>query len=150
LVGSSRDELIDRAAYYGERARSLLTARLENAELRLLGVQRRAPLAHPLWMVERRQQHLDDLQARMFRARHTCLQQWQHRLALAAGKLEGLSPIATLARGYAIVTRLPDESAFTSVEQTAKGETIRVRLADGVVDAEVKQLSRSSQDEQHP
>lgn len=147
LVASSRDELIERAAHYAERTRALLTSRLENAELRLRGVQRRAPLAHPLWMVERKQQHLDDLQARMFRVRHSCLQQWQHRLALAAGKLEGLSPLATLARGYAIVTRLPEETALSSVSQVRLGEPIRVRVADGMLDAEVTQITRSSQDE---
>jgi len=147
LVAAMRDDLIERADYLAQRARSLLAARLENAELRLSGVQRRAPLAHPLWMVERKQQHLDELQSRLLRARHSCLQQWQHRLALAAGKLEGLSPLATLARGYALVTRLPEEAPLSAVAQVVPGDPIRIRLADGALDAEVKHVSRSSQDE---
>lgn len=147
LVAATRDELIERAAYYEHRALGLLLARLENAELRLDGLRRRSPLAQPLWTVERRRQHLDDLQARLLRARETCLQRWQHRLALAAGKLEGLSPLATLARGYALVTRLPEEEALTSTREMRPGDRIRVRLADGALDAQVTEIEGNSQDE---
>jgi len=137
LAVESRDQLIDQYAYLEQRARSALAGRVERARLRLDGLLLRAPLAHPVWMIERRRQRLDDLQGRLLRARGVCLQRWQHRLALTVGKLQSVNPLATLARGYSVVTRLPEQSALTSVEQVRPGERLRVHLSDGTVDTEV-------------
>jgi exodeoxyribonuclease VII large subunit len=47
-----------------------------------------------------------------------------------AGKLHVLSPLATLGRGYAMVTDA-EGAVVTSVEQVAPGDEVRVRLRDG-------------------
>jgi exodeoxyribonuclease VII large subunit len=137
MAVASRDQQIAQFAHLEQRARAALASRVERARLRLDGLQLRAPLAHPVWMIERRRQRLDDLQGRLFRARSVCLQRWQHRLALTVGKLQGVNPLATLARGYSVVTRLPENTALTSVEQIQRGGQLRVHLTDGMVDAEV-------------
>jgi exodeoxyribonuclease VII large subunit len=144
LIVRMRSDWIERAVQCEARARALVQSRLEHAALRLEGLRRRAPLAHPTWMVERKRQRLDELQSRLLRAQETCLQGWKHRLALAAGKLDGLSPLATLARGYALVTRPPDEAAVTRCDEVRVGEQIHVRLSDGILDAQVTDISRST------
>lgn len=60
----------------------------------------------------------------------------QRRLAVAAGMLDAISPLATLQRGYAIVS---DEQGHvvTSSATVAVGQTIRARLAEGEVQARV-------------
>lgn len=147
LAVASRDQQIAQLAYLQQRAQDALFSRLERARLRLDGLQLRAPLAHPIWMIERRRQRLDDLQGRLLRARAICLQRWQHRLALTVGKLQGVNPLATLARGYAVVTRLPESDALTSVEQIQAGGRLRVHLSDGTVDAEVLRVRRKNENE---
>lgn len=137
LAVASRDQQIALYAHLEQRARAALASRVERARLRLDGLQLRAPLAHPVWMIERRRQRLDDLHGRLLRARSHCLQRWQHRLALTVGKLQGVNPLATLARGYAAVTRLPENDALSSVEQVRPGDRLRVHLADGSIEAEV-------------
>jgi len=137
LAVASRDQQIAQFTHLEQRARAALAGRVERARLRLDGLQLRAPLAHPVWMIERRRQRLDDLQGRLFRARNLSVQRWQHRLALTVSKLQGVNPLATLARGYSVVTRLPDNAALTSIEQVLPGGRIRVHLTDGTVDAEV-------------
>ncbi len=101
---------------------------------------RRPVLARPEWIVETRRQRLDDLHARLHRARDVCLFRWQQRLALAAGKLQGLSPLATLARGYALVSRLPEQEPVTSAAQLSAGDEVRVRLRDGALTARVSDV----------
>jgi exodeoxyribonuclease VII large subunit len=142
MVVDSRDDLLRRLARGTAEARALFEARLESARLRYEGLSRRMPLARPGWMVDQRRQRLDDLAARLLRAREHSLSRWQHRLALAAGKLDSLSPLATLARGYGAVVRLPEREAVVSVAELSQGEDVRVRLADGAFEARVTRVTR--------
>ena len=51
-------------------------------------------------------------------------------------KLDALSPLKTLARGYSIITK--QEHMIKSVKQLEKGDNITLTLADGKVPAIVK------------
>lgn len=53
------------------------------------------------------------------------------RLGLAAGRLEALSPLRVLARGYAIVTKEGEAAPVTDAAALAPGDGVRVRLARG-------------------
>jgi exodeoxyribonuclease VII large subunit len=58
-----------------------------------------------------------------------------------ARRLEALSPLAVLARGYAVVTRKDDGRVISRVSQVKAGASIQVRVTDGVFDAEVDERS---------
>jgi exodeoxyribonuclease VII large subunit len=58
----------------------------------------------------------------------------------ASARLEALSPLAVLSRGYAIVYTA-DGMLLRSVKETSAGQTIRTRLAQGTFEAEVTQIS---------
>jgi exodeoxyribonuclease VII large subunit len=62
------------------------------------------------------------------------------RLDKASARLEALSPLAVLSRGYAIVYTA-DGMLLRSVMETSAGQTIRARLAHGSFEAEVTQIS---------
>jgi exodeoxyribonuclease VII large subunit len=53
-------------------------------------------------------------------------------------RLEALSPLAVLERGYAVVTLAEDGSLVRSSRQVKGRDDLRVRVADGTFDAEVK------------
>ncbi|MFN3653232.1 MAG: exodeoxyribonuclease VII large subunit [Armatimonadota bacterium] len=141
LVTERREEMVVRAQEAVSRARWLVESRLESARLRYRGVAARAVLARPAELVDRRRQRLDDLEARLQRARALTLWRVQQRLALAAGRLQGVSPLATLARGYAAVTRERDGAPLRSAGEVAVGERVRVRLADGSLGTRVEEIS---------
>lgn len=65
-----------------------------------------------------------------------------------AGRLNALSPLATLSRGYAVARR-PDGDALTSAAQFTRGESFDLTLHDGVVDATVENVraKRPARDE---
>ncbi|MEL7451206.1 MAG: exodeoxyribonuclease VII large subunit, partial [Pseudomonadota bacterium] len=66
------------------------------------------------------------------------------RLALAARALDNLSPLATLQRGYAIVTRADAGEAGGVVYDAAAlspGERIRARFHQGSIDAVVDSIT---------
>ncbi|MFQ6671805.1 MAG: exodeoxyribonuclease VII large subunit, partial [Candidatus Tectimicrobiota bacterium] len=68
----------------------------------------------------------------------TCLQRWGRRLGVAAGRLDALSPLNVLERGYAIARRLPDRRLVTDAAQVRPGDGMLVTLRHGEVEAEVR------------
>ncbi len=59
------------------------------------------------------------------------------RLKLAVRSLDAASPLATLARGYAIVTSVPTGKVVHEARQVQPGEQVRARLAAGALICEV-------------
>jgi exodeoxyribonuclease VII large subunit len=147
-VVSLREEMVHRLHGASVQVETLFRARVEGARLRLDGLSLRAPMARPLSVVDSRRQRLDDLNARLVRARDFAASRWRHRLALAAGKLSGVNPLATLARGYATVTRFPEETPLVSISQVTPGERVLVRLADGAFRAQVISLEQQVRKEE--
>ncbi|HET7370057.1 MAG TPA: exodeoxyribonuclease VII large subunit [Gammaproteobacteria bacterium] len=62
----------------------------------------------------------------------------RHRVRLAARGLDTVSPLATLERGYAIVTREVDGTVVGDASALRAGDDIRARLARGEFKATVK------------
>lgn len=60
---------------------------------------------------------------------------------LTAAKLEAISPLATLSRGYAIV-RSEKGHALTSVLDAEKGDKINLAFSDGELTAEIKEVKK--------
>ena len=69
------------------------------------------------------------------------------RVRLAAGKLNTVSPLATLQRGYAIVTDA-NEHVITDASSVNAGDVIHARLSRGSVQARVEQVSRPDIDDE--
>jgi exodeoxyribonuclease VII large subunit len=61
-------------------------------------------------------------------------------MSAVAGRLNALSPLATLSRGYAVARR-PDGEALTRAAQFVGGERFDLSLSDGTVDARVQGVS---------
>ena len=67
----------------------------------------------------------------------------ENRLGLARRALDAVSPLRTLERGYAIVTRGADGAVLTQADSVGLGEEIEARLAHGRVRARVTGKSDS-------
>ena len=56
-------------------------------------------------------------------------------LAIASGKLNALSPLATLSRGYSVISG--DVGLIKKISDTKRGDEIHIRVMDGEIFAEV-------------
>jgi len=56
--------------------------------------------------------------------------------------LEQLNPLAILQRGYAVATLLPQGTVIRDAALVSPGAAIRVRVASGRIDCEVKIVRR--------
>ncbi len=82
---------------------------------------------------------LDMARAAIGAALRRRFQKLHAQLAVAAGTLDAISPLATLQRGYAIVTEA-DGRVVTDVRSLAIGQTVQARLAAGRIGARVMEI----------
>jgi exodeoxyribonuclease VII large subunit len=152
-VGAVRLEAVGRRlslAHPGVRLQQRLQ-RLDDLMRRLAGAARAGlhhdgrRLAHsharllersPRQLLSERRGCHEALHTRLDRALREQLARSGHRLALAQRALDAVSPLATLTRGFAIVTRA-DGTLLTDAAAAADGENIEARLARGILVARV-------------
>jgi exodeoxyribonuclease VII large subunit len=91
-------------------------------------------LAHARGRLERSQADLESTMTRR-------LEQLRSEWVRLSGQLNMVSPLATLQRGYAIVTNAAGQ-VLTDVEQVQPGEGIEAKLANGRVHAVVERVER--------
>lgn len=130
-----------------ERAQRLDDAegRLRRALVQLLGANRtrleqlrlRLASQNPLALLALRRDQTRRHEERLGAAMRNRLAEVTHRFKLAAASLQSLSPLATLERGYAIVTIADSGRIVTRAKQAPAGATIGVRLASGRLTATV-------------
>lgn len=119
-----------------------LRRRHEREALRLAGLLRSAALTRPRLRVERETLRLGGDVRALEQAMRRARDQARHRLERAAERLEALSPLRVLARGYALV-RDPAGRAVTRIGQVAVGSAVEVDLQDGRFAARVERVWRA-------
>jgi exodeoxyribonuclease VII large subunit len=93
----------------------------------------------PQNQVERLHQRLDDTSALLQARMQHILSLRVERLRGVAMRLHSLSPLLTIARGYAVVRRDSDQSVVTSTRQVQAGDELTIQVTDGHIDATVRQ-----------
>jgi exodeoxyribonuclease VII large subunit len=119
-------------------------ARLRQAGLAALGrAERRAALAgrglralNPVAQTLNSRRALTDLRGRLERGVHRRLDHARHGLGGGAGRLDSLSPLAVLSRGYSL-TRTSEGHIVRSWREISIGDAVRVLLHEGSLDCRV-------------
>lgn len=118
----------------------LLSRRLENGRQILDFYTKQGIFAHPERLFEDRKMQLLLLGQRLESAEAAKLTETRHKLAQQSAKLEALSPLAILSRGYSVATG-KDGKVLTRAAQSAVGDEISVRLCDGSLTAAVTKIT---------
>lgn len=112
---------------------------VERAGERLDALKSRRCLSTPLYLVEEQGLRLDALTRRLAAAGSAAAGTAGRRLAALSGKLDALSPLKVLSRGYAMAWQA--KRPLTSVRQVSEGDAVTLRLADGTLDCQVTAVS---------
>ncbi len=118
------------------RLRRAVERRIEARKLRLARLATAVAHASPAQRLARARERWRAAQAGLRRGLLRHVERTQQRLKLAARTLQSLSPLATLERGYAIVTDGGGQ-VLTDADVAARGDVIDVRLARGNLTATV-------------
>ena len=88
------------------------------------------------YRVQRHQQRLEQLQVQLNFFVNRQVTEHQNKLATLCGKLDGLSPLKVLARGYSIAENAQGK-AIISTQDVKKGECITTQVKDGRIISKV-------------
>lgn len=122
-------------------ARRLAGAWQQQHERRLARLRHAAVVlrnGHPQRQLDALKQRLLRVQPRAEAAMARQLQRDTLRLRALARSMEAVSPLATVARGYAILTREQDGRLVRSPLDVSPGDTLKAQVQDGVIDVVVK------------
>ena len=123
-------ELLQRLDSFRSRMAQGTLNGLERQERRLKALAEKRVLTDPLAFVQDKRLQLDYVQQKLLTAANTQWQEEQRRFAALAAKLDALSPLKVLGRGYAMA-RTEDGAVLRTAAQVQSGDTIHLRLAQG-------------------
>ena len=133
--------------YVGQFQFDTTQARLNQAMQRTEGriALTAAKLERPDRKIQSLNSHLESLKARLNRSSTAEIEQRKNRFTTATGKLNALSPLATLDRGYAIVSQATAEASteahtfevLRDATDVKEGDEIHARLRSGSLKARV-------------
>jgi len=141
-MSDPRFVLIQRQQQLDELQRSLVgSLRLRHGKLQeQFGVlQRRLLARHPRTLVHRLKARLIPLNERLGASMQLALSGQRGDLASLAGRLQALSPLAVLGRGYAICIA-PEGRVLTRIREVRTGERVQVRMMDGTFESQVTRV----------
>lgn len=104
-------------------------------------------LRSPTGYLDQKQKDLTLLQNRLSASQERLLAQRNQRFVSCVAKLDAMSPLKVLSRGYAMAQG-EDGRVLRSVSQTELGQKITVRFSDGSVSATVTSIKEASHEQE--
>ena len=144
LVCESSIDQMDRVNQLRADMTEAVVAKLNTVKLRLASFSPENARAQLENRLNRRRMQLDSLSTDMQHGMQNLLNQRKAKAELLRHKLEALSPLAVLDRGYSIVTD-KDGRTLKSVSQANAGDNITIRLSDGRILADVQEVQDGRQ-----
>ena len=134
-----QDELFAQLDSYDARLRTIIQNQLNSHETRIQELQTRLAPAQRKDAIYQLYQTVDTLDVACRSAVGRSLADNENRLHALGQRLNALSPLATLKRGYSI-SRRTDGEVLTAAEQVSVGDRIEVQLVDGHLACRVEEF----------
>jgi exodeoxyribonuclease VII large subunit len=129
----------------GKRLHALMRARTADSRQRLESLASRRVLLHPKEYVRLWALRVDDLQLRGQRAMVVNLRRHRDRLLAVSARLESLSPLSVLKRGYSVTIR--DNKVVRSIDDVNVGDLLTTKLNRGNIVSRVQSIAPEDADE---
>ena len=110
---------------------------LERENQRLINLSEKRALTDPTAFLQDKKMYLDFIQQKLGSAARQTLESDSRRFAQLTAKLDAMSPLKVLGRGYAMAQN-DDGMVLRSAQQVGIGEMVHVRLGEGTLHCTVK------------
>lgn len=136
-------QILGAVADFRYRMTRSMDRRLEQSAQSLLPLQRRLSRYHPVRILEQSAQRLDEVSSRLDRAVQGKIEQKTQEFSALTGRLQALSPLAVLSRGYSITQS--QGRTITVSAQVRPGDTIVTTVKDGSFTSIVGEINHGTE-----
>jgi exodeoxyribonuclease VII large subunit len=140
LVAPATDELLADLRQIERRLAVGLRSRAVHARSQLDALAGSHVFRRPFQTVFELARRLDELDSRAIRAIRSRARTARQHIDTAAGRLESLSPLSVLGRGYSLTQRTSDSQLIRAAVELSPGEQITTRLAQGQTISRVERI----------
>lgn len=141
LIGQKEQELDRLLERFSKRTKDLRQRKTEQ----LQQLENRIIQAHPKKQIEEANKQINYLEQQIKRIFTDTYRLKEQQFGKQVEKLELLSPLSTMKRGYAI-SYLPNGSVLKSVKQVEPGKQITMKVKDGSLDCQVLRIEGDKND----
>lgn len=132
-VSPNRADVLAHFMQYQQRLLQIIQRSLAQAKFSLDSLHKQ--LRHPKQLLQQQAQRLDYFEQQLIRSMKIALERKMAALQHSSVRINTLSPLNTLARGFAIVEK--DQAIIRDATELKKGDIVNTRLAKGSFKAEV-------------
>ena len=136
LAVPDKDAVLQQLDSLHDRISTTILRQIRMARLRLNGLASSSAMQGPTTYIAQRRKSLELLRNRLSAAQTKSVSVRKQGFMALAAKLDAMSPLKVLTRGYSLTTA-QDGSVLNSVKNTGVGQSIDVRLADGILTATI-------------
>jgi exodeoxyribonuclease VII large subunit len=136
----SKDEFIENIGSHIYTQATNLKSQIKNYREYFSSLISRSVFKRPKDLVLQRQQYMDNLMRLFVSAGKNHFEMAKNRLSLLASRLETLSPLGILARGYSVSHKLPERNLIRSVTDIREDNKIETTLTDGTIISKVSKI----------
>ncbi|NLP34219.1 MAG: exodeoxyribonuclease VII large subunit [Clostridiales bacterium] len=99
----------------------------------------------PMYQIKQKRQYLIETEQKLQQRMNLKLKEKRHKLELYITKMEALSPLSKLSKGYALVTG-EENLPIQSIKKVKEKDLITISLLDGDIKARVEELNEIKRD----
>ena len=144
LVVPHYDQLKDSLEKIKARLIQALYNKITIIRSHLMGVKNSFPFKRPLDRILRLQQRLDEIVQRLISVSKHSLELERERLVGFANRLDSVSPLKVLNRGYSITTNVEDDKPIKSVEGLTLGKNLKTQFFHGGIVSSVVEILKQA------
>ncbi len=142
LVIAKKEDFIKTIQGFLKDLRASLDNSVSIFESRMADLLESPAFKYPFEAIERHEERLDDLLKTHKKYFSHMINIKAERFNTVIGRLEALSPLAVLKRGYSITLQLPDGKVARDAKAVKRGDMIETKLYKGRLISEVKEITK--------
>lgn len=137
LVTADQTELVAKLIQGKKLLIRLMSQKIIQLQQHLQWLKKHFQQQHPKRKLMEQAQRLDLCETNLVRLQNKLIDQLKAKLHALAGKLDALSPLATLQRGFSITTRAKDKQILQDVAQINISDKVHIQLMTGRLECTV-------------
>ena len=119
---------------------NLLNSKITEKRTRIDFLMSKSFMKSPMELINNRRLLLDDYILKMSRTTSFCVSEKSAKLFATVGKLDALSPLKVLIRGYSIATK--NNVLISTIDDVDTGDKIDIRFSDGIIKCNINGVER--------